>query len=158
MTSPPPRLRLVLRWLTGMVAGAVLVPAVAGPVSAHEGNVGFSEIVVAGSEVEYTLWLDVKHLAAEVPLADAGDVPVVNDPGAPELSERELEILRLLALGHSNPEIAERLELSVRTVESHRARLQRRLGIAKRSELVRYALEHGLLREALDSFTASSEA
>ena len=62
-----------------------------------------------------------------------------------ELSERELEILRLIALGHTNAEIAEMLYLSVRTVESHRAHIQQKLHMTKRSELVRYALERGLL-------------
>ncbi|HSI79769.1 MAG TPA: response regulator transcription factor [Solirubrobacterales bacterium] len=62
-----------------------------------------------------------------------------------DLSDRELEILRLIALGHTNSEIAEKLFLSVRTVESHRAHIQQKLRMTKRSELVRYALEHGLL-------------
>jgi two-component system response regulator NreC len=61
------------------------------------------------------------------------------------LSERELEILRLIALGHTNTEIAEQLFLSVRTIESHRAHVQQKLKLNKRSDLVRYALEHGLL-------------
>jgi two-component system response regulator NreC len=61
------------------------------------------------------------------------------------LSERELEILRMIALGHTNTEIADKLFLSVRTVESHRAHIQQKLRLAKRSELVRYALERGLL-------------
>lgn len=61
------------------------------------------------------------------------------------LSEREIEVLRLIALGHTNREIATQLFLSVRTVESHRARIQRKLEISSRSELVQYALEHSLL-------------
>jgi two-component system, NarL family, response regulator NreC len=61
------------------------------------------------------------------------------------LSEREVEILRLIALGHTNTEIAEQLFLSVRTIESHRAHVQQKLKLDKRSDLVRYALEHGLL-------------
>jgi two-component system, NarL family, response regulator NreC len=61
------------------------------------------------------------------------------------LSEREHEILRLLALGHTNQEIAETLFLSVRTVETHRAHIMQKLRISTRAELVRYALEHGLL-------------
>jgi two-component system response regulator NreC len=66
--------------------------------------------------------------------------------GAPDdLSERELEVLRLIALGHTNGEIAEQLYLSVRTVESHRAHIQQKLGLTTRSELVRYALERGLI-------------
>jgi two-component system response regulator NreC len=63
----------------------------------------------------------------------------------PELSERELEVLQLIARGHTNREIAERLFLSVRTIESHRARLQRKLELTRRSELVEYALERGLV-------------
>lgn len=62
-----------------------------------------------------------------------------------DLSERELEILRLIALGHTNGEIADELYLSVRTVESHRAHIHQKLRMSKRSELVRYALERNLL-------------
>ncbi|TMK41783.1 MAG: response regulator transcription factor [Actinobacteria bacterium] len=65
--------------------------------------------------------------------------------GADDLSEREVEVLRLIALGHTNAEIAEQLFLSVRTVESHRAHIQQKLGRSTRAELVRYALEHKLL-------------
>jgi two-component system response regulator NreC len=62
-----------------------------------------------------------------------------------DLTERELEILRLIALGHTNSEIARQLYLSVRTVESHRAHIQQKLRRNTRAELVRYALEHDLL-------------
>ena len=65
--------------------------------------------------------------------------------GPAELSARELEVLRLIARGLTNREIAERLFLSVRTIESHRARLQRKLELTRRSELVEYALERGLV-------------
>jgi len=61
------------------------------------------------------------------------------------LSDREHEILRLLALGHTNQEIAGQLYLSVRTVETHRAHIMQKLRISTRAELVRYALEHGVL-------------
>jgi two-component system, NarL family, response regulator NreC len=61
------------------------------------------------------------------------------------LSEREHEILRLLALGHTNQEIASQLYLSVRTVETHRAHIMQKLRISTRADLVRYALEHGVL-------------
>jgi two-component system response regulator NreC len=67
-------------------------------------------------------------------------------PGPPDgLSEEEVEILRLVALGHTNAEIGERLFLSGRTVETHRIKLQRRLGLGTRAELVSYVLDHGLL-------------
>ncbi len=61
------------------------------------------------------------------------------------LSEREREVLRLVALGYTNNEIAERLYLSVRTVETHRAHIQQKLRLRARADLVRYALEHGLI-------------
>ncbi|HEX8120557.1 MAG TPA: response regulator transcription factor [Solirubrobacteraceae bacterium] len=66
--------------------------------------------------------------------------------GPPDgLSEREVEILRLIALGHTNAEIAQQLFLSVRTVETHRAHVQHKTRRTTRSELVRYALDHGLV-------------
>ena len=62
------------------------------------------------------------------------------------LSPREVEVLRLLALGHTSVEIAHTLHLSPRTIETHRTRIHRKLGLATRAELVRYALERGLLK------------
>jgi two-component system, NarL family, response regulator NreC len=67
------------------------------------------------------------------------------DQAADDLSEREREVLQLIALGHTNGEIATQLFLSVRTVESHRAHIQRKLGLSTRAELVRYALDNGLI-------------
>jgi two-component system response regulator NreC len=61
------------------------------------------------------------------------------------LSERELELLRLLALGHTNREIGERLFLSVRAIEVNRAKLLEKLGIASRPDLVRFAIAHGVI-------------
>jgi two-component system response regulator NreC len=67
-------------------------------------------------------------------------------PGPPDhLTEREVEVLRLVALGHTNAEISAQLFLSVRTVESHRAHIQRKSGVTTRAELVAYAREHGLM-------------
>jgi two-component system response regulator NreC len=67
-------------------------------------------------------------------------------PGPPDgLSERELEILRLIALGYTNSQVAEELFLSVRTVETHRAHIQQKLGLNDRAELVRYALDRKLV-------------
>jgi two-component system response regulator NreC len=72
-----------------------------------------------------------------------------HDPGRRReddgLTARERDIVRLVALGHTSREIADRLVLSVRTIETHRARVQRRLGLSSRAELVRWALERGLL-------------
>ena len=76
------------------------------------------------------------RLAAEPP------VPL----GPPDdLTEREVEVLRLIALGHTNTEIAQRLYLSVRTIESHRAHIQQKIRRTSRAELVQYALEHGFV-------------
>ena len=65
-----------------------------------------------------------------------------------ELSSRERETLRLLALGYTNHEIAEALVVSVRTVESHRARVMTKLRATSRAEVVRHALAAGLLDDA----------
>jgi two-component system response regulator NreC len=66
---------------------------------------------------------------------------------ADPLSEREREVMRLLALGHTNQEIAKLLYISVRTAETHRAHIMQKLRLATRAELVRHALEQGLLEE-----------
>jgi two-component system response regulator NreC len=67
-------------------------------------------------------------------------------PGPPDdLSEREVDVLRLIARGHTNGEIAEQLYLSVRTVETHRSHIQQKLRLSSRAELVSYALERGLV-------------
>jgi two-component system response regulator NreC len=91
----------------------------------------------------------------------AGDVYVppsmtralLNQPGTPgrklpstdALTPREREVLRLLARGNTNRQIAERLDLSIRTIENHRANLMAKLGLFSRVELVNYAEEHELL-------------
>ena len=73
--------------------------------------------------------------------------PAASDGPPDDLTEREAEVLRLVGLGHTNAEIAGQLYLSVRTVESHRARIGQKLGLSTRAELVRYALDHGLLED-----------
>lgn len=71
---------------------------------------------------------------------------VAAEPATPGgLSDRETEVLKLIALGHTNSEIAEQLYLSVRTIESHRAHIHDKLGLTTRAELVRYALSKNLL-------------
>ncbi|MEX2210986.1 MAG: response regulator transcription factor [Gaiellaceae bacterium] len=63
------------------------------------------------------------------------------------LSDREREVMRLLALGHTNQEIAKMLYISVRTAETHRAHIMQKLRLTSRAELVRYAIAEGLLDE-----------
>ena len=84
------------------------------------------------------------QLAARMIAADAQQRAA---EAADPLTDREREVLRLLALGHTNQEIAAQLYVSVRTAETHRAHVMRKLGLASRAELVRYALAQGLLGE-----------
>jgi two-component system response regulator NreC len=81
--------------------------------------------------------LGARLVAAEAEAARQADA----DP----LSEREHEVLRLLALGHTNQEIAKQLYISVRTAETHRAHIMQKLNLQSRADLVRYALAHNLL-------------
>ncbi|MDB5334098.1 MAG: two component transcriptional regulator, LuxR family [Phycisphaerales bacterium] len=79
--------------------------------------------------------------------------PEVSD--APRLSERERQVLEFLARGHTNQEIANRLFLSVKTAETYRARLSRKLGLKNRADFVRYGLESGILtRDETDTGAA----
>lgn len=78
------------------------------------------------------------------PAVAAGLAKPGEDEGSP-LSPRETEVLKLMALGHTNREIAEQLSLSVRTVETHRAHVQQKLNLSSRPELTRYALANGLI-------------
>ncbi|HET7455559.1 MAG TPA: response regulator transcription factor [Solirubrobacterales bacterium] len=104
------------------------------------------------------LFKDSAHLELieAVRTAAAGDQHVAaavaaglkNDPAAEDhsvLSPRETEVLKLMALGHTNREIGDQLSLSVRTVETHRAHIQQKLGLSSRPELTRYALANGLI-------------
>jgi len=68
------------------------------------------------------------------------------DGGRGQLTEREREVLGLIALGHTNSEMAKQLFLSLRTIETHRANIHRKLGTDSRAELVRHALEQGLVK------------
>ncbi len=83
------------------------------------------------------------YLNPELGARMAAEPPPSGPPDG--LTERELEVLRMIALGHTNAEIAGQLYLSVRTVESHRAHIQRKLRRSTRAELVRYALDHKLI-------------
>jgi two-component system, NarL family, response regulator NreC len=75
----------------------------------------------------------------------AADAEARRRAEADPLSDREREVLRLLALGHTNQEIAKMLFISVRTAETHRAHIMQKLRLSSRAELVRYALSEGLL-------------
>lgn len=93
------------------------------------------EVAAGGRYVHPTLGARLFAAEAEAEAAASAD----------PLSEREREVLRLLALGHTNQEIAKMLFISVRTAETHRAHIMQKLRLNTRAELVRYALQHGLL-------------
>jgi DNA-binding NarL/FixJ family response regulator len=78
-------------------------------------------------------------------LQDLHSTLVADEAPVEPLTPREMEVLRLIAEGHTNRQIAEVLSISVRTVESHRANLMSKLGLHSRVELVRYAKRHGIL-------------
>jgi len=82
---------------------------------------------------------------------DSIEAPVGTTPSVRSLSEREREVLTLVAQGMTNQQIADMFTLSVKTVESYRARLMRKLGIHSRAELVRFALEVGVLHRDPDT-------
>ena len=96
-----------------------------------------------------------EELLGAIKLAAAGDtylnprlgarLAAAPDGPPDDLSQREIEVLKLIALGHTNGEIAQQLFLSTRTVETHRAHIQQKLNRTSRAELVRYAIEHKLV-------------
>ena len=101
-----------------------------------------AEVVTAVREVAAGNRYVHPALGARMVAADAAaQAAVAADP----LSDREREVLKLLALGHTNQEIAKQLYISVRTAETHRAHIMRKLQLSTRAELVRYAIEHGQL-------------
>lgn len=85
----------------------------------------------------------IERVAKPVPLHDPAQQPT-----GESLTEREALILRLIVKGFTNRQIADRLQLSVRTVEYHRANIKGKLGLETRADMVRYAAEHGLLDDA----------
>lgn len=121
-------------------------PSLAGE-AMRVGAVGYVPKTAAGRQLfrairmaaEGSTYLE-PHLGAQL----AADIAAARR-SSPELTERQLEVLRLIARGHTNREVAERLFLSVRTVENHRARIQRKLGRASRSDLVDYVIERRLV-------------
>ena len=103
-----------------------------------------NELVAAVREVAAGRRYVHPTLGARLAAAEAeAEARAAADP----LSEREREVLRLLALGHTNQEIAKMLYISVRTAETHRAHIMQKLRLTTRAELVRYALQQGLLEE-----------
>jgi two-component system response regulator NreC len=99
------------------------------------------EVAAGGRYVHPPLGARLAAAEAEAARAAADEV----------LSERELEVLRLLALGHTNQEIAKMLYISVRTAETHRAHIMQKLRLGTRADLVKHALTHGMLESETES-------
>ena len=122
-------------------------------------NPGFARAALRAGAVGYVLkdaadseLMDAVALAAEGRTylnpelgAKLAAAPDEREDRPDSLSAREAEVLRLIALGYTNSEIASELGLSVRTIESHRAHIQQKIGLTARSELVAYARDRGLL-------------
>jgi DNA-binding NarL/FixJ family response regulator len=133
------------------------VPATHVVVVSMEDSPGFAQRALAAGASGYVLKeLAAEDLPAAVRAAAAGE-EYVSEPVAERLARsrhaltggrltsRETEVLRLIALGCTSSEIAERLSLSPRTIETHRANILRKLEMRTRAELVDYALRCGLL-------------
>jgi two-component system response regulator NreC len=103
------------------------------------------EIVAAVREVARGGRYVNSELGARMIVAEA---TAAKNAEADPLSDREREVLRLLALGNTNQEIAQQLFISVRTAETHRAHIMQKLHLTSRAELVRYALAQGLLERS----------
>jgi len=103
----------------------------------HELLAAIREVAKGGNYVDHQLG---SRLAAY-------DASAMAEKEADPLSDREREVLRLLALGFTNQEISKQLFISVRTAETHRARIMQKLRLTTRAELVRVAIERGLLVE-----------
>jgi two-component system response regulator NreC len=119
------------------------------PAFAHAASGAGAIGCVAKAAAEDELVQTVRRAAAgersPTPLLGASSATEPPAVALDDLTEREVDVLRLIALGHTNAEIAEKLYLSVRTVETHRAHIQHKLRLTSRAQLVRYALERGLM-------------
>jgi len=108
---------------------------------------GASGYLTKDSAAEQLVGAIRKVAAGGVHVSEAAAAGLVSAERAPHqnLSDREFEVLRLLAGGRSPTEIAEQLHLSVKTVSTHKAHVQEKLGLGGTADLVRYALEHKLV-------------
>lgn len=109
------------------------------------GAVGFVRKDMADTELPAAVRAAATGGEYVSPQVTAGLEALRRMSGDDGLSARETEVLRLIALGHTSGEIASKLHLSRRTVETHRAHLHQKLGLKTRADLVRYALGHDLL-------------
>jgi DNA-binding NarL/FixJ family response regulator len=127
----------------------LVVSCQASPVSVRRALSAGASGYVAKSATDGALIAAIRQVAAGggyvEPALGAKLVVDVPAPALRSLSDRERDVMQLLALGHTNQEIARRLFISVRTVDSHRAHIMLKLGLESRAELVMCALSTGML-------------
>jgi two-component system, NarL family, response regulator NreC len=130
---------------TQIVAFTVQQEAALAHKTLRAGALGYVLKGAAPDELVQAVW----RAAAGESYLDVGlcaGIASESPPNIPDgLSRREVDVLRLIALGNTNAEIGKTLHLSVRTVETRRAHIQQKLGLSTSAELVRYALERGLM-------------
>jgi two-component system response regulator NreC len=142
--------------LSGLPSLRACAPATQVVVLTMQNDVGFAREALAGGARGYVLKeaADSDLVAAIRTVAVGGTylqpelgarLATGDTTGGPELTPREIEVLKLIALGHTNVEIAESLYLSIRTVETHRSNIHGKLRSTRRADLVKYALERRLI-------------
>ncbi len=104
-----------------------------------------SELIDAINAVNHGIIYVQPQLMRALVFPDSGSPEEVKTGAVEELTPREFDVMRLIVQGHTNRQIAELLNLSIRTVETHRSNLMAKLNLRSRVELVRYAAEHGFL-------------
>jgi two-component system response regulator NreC len=113
----------------------------------RNGALGFVLKEAADEELLQAIRLAANGRTYLNPIVGARMAAEPRPEGPPDdLTDRELDVLRRIALGYTNTEIAEQLDLSVRTIETHRAHILQKLNLSRRAELVHYAFEHKLVR------------
>ncbi len=125
----------IRRFLKAGVSGYVLKKAAGSELTAAIRAVQRGGLVL-DPEVAREAWRDQAAAAAPVEVADPYET----------LTDREKQVLKLVAEGRSNKEVAELLEISVKTAMSHRERIMRKLDLHSRTELIRFALQKGVIR------------
>jgi LuxR family maltose regulon positive regulatory protein len=135
-TSEPPRIGGVLVDPLKKLAAAARAE-----VRARLGDEAFAQALAEGQTMTLADLLAIPH-----PLPDSTSPATLPPPFEP-LTPRELDVLRLLAQDLSNPQIAEQLVVSRRTIEAHLRSIYAKFGVKSRDAAIRYALEHGLLKE-----------
>ena len=111
------------------------------------GALGYVLSALADTELPEAVLAAARHEEYVSPRLGARLRQLYSSLADDRITPREVEVLRLIALGHTSVEIANKLHLSPRTIETHRAHIHRKLGLTTRAQLVRYALRRGMLRE-----------